>query len=369
MKSAAVLFVRPGVAALGEVHVPDRLGPTEVLVRAQRSGLSTGTERWLLTGRFFRAASPVGGERSFPLVPGYQKVGIVERVGSAVMAFAPGDRVFCTTGRVTGGAQARPGGEARGGHLRYSVQDQSEVLSLPPGLDPDAAAGLVLAQVGWNGASRPPVRPGDVAVVLGDGLVGQYAAQTLRARGARTLLVGSRPFRMALARRYSADDVLDRRDGGLPETIERLRQHGPPQPATSLPWQRPAEAALADPRDEGDARGADVVVDTTGARETVQAAAALLRHNGHLVLQGWYPEPENELLEDWLHAREVAAYGTGGWRRRRLLGALDAIVAGRLKTAELVTHRLPVHDAPRAYRDLVLEKREDFLGVVFDWGE
>jgi threonine dehydrogenase-like Zn-dependent dehydrogenase len=101
----------------------------------------------------------------------------------------------------------------------------------------------------------------------------------------------------------------------------------------------------------------------------VRAAAGLLRRHGHLVLLGWYPEPENRLLEDWLHGREIAMHGTGGWRRDRLLAALAAISAGWLKTEALVTHRAPVADAPRVYRELLLEKRDDFLGVVFDWGE
>lgn len=376
MKSAAIVFTRPGEIELGEVEVPSELGPTEVLVRTQLSGLSTGTERWLLTARFFRAATPVGGERGFPLVPGYQKVGVVERVGASVRAFRPGDRVFCTVGRITAGAKARDVAGARGGHLRYSVQDQAEVISLPPGLDPRAAAGLVLTQVGHNGASRPPIEPGDVAVVLGDGLVGQYAAQTLRARGARVLISGRRAFRLDLARRHSADAVHDAREGDLAGAIERFRTRAGPRerPApgeatAAASWMRPEEAALADLRREGDARGADVIVDTTGSRETVRLAAGLLRHNGHLVLLGWYPEPENQLLEDWLHAREIAAYGTGSWRRHRLLGALSGIVADWLKPRALITHEVPIADAPRVYRELLLEKREDFLGVVFDWGQ
>ena len=370
MKSPAIVFPLPYEIVYREVEVPDALGPTEVLVRTQFSGLSTGTERWLLTDRFFRAASPLGGEASFPLVPGYQKVGIVERVGDLVRAFRPGDRVFCTVGRISAGARSRDGGDARGGHLRYSIQDQSEVISLPPGLDPRAAAGLVLAQVGWNGASRPPIQPGDVALVLGDGLVGQYAAQRLRERGARVLLSGRRPFRLSLARQHSADAVHDARGTDLAEALNRFTAHAPTRPSsTAAPagWLNPAEAALADPRLDDDHRGAAVIVDTTGARETIQRASGLLRHNGHLVLLGWYPEPENQLLEDWLHRREVTWYGTGGWRRHRLLGALASIAAGQLKPEALVTHQIPVTEAPQAYRELLLEKSEDFLGVVFAW--
>lgn len=367
MKSLAIVFPRPNEVTLDEVDVPDDLGPTDVSVRTLHSALSPGTERWLLTGRFYRTASAHGVDRSFPLVPGYQKVGIVERIGTEVRAFRPGDRVFCTVGRVAGGTA-----RGAGGHLRYSVQDQSEVISVPRALSASATAGLVLAQVGWNGASRPPLERGDVAVVLGDGLVGQYAAQSLRARGARVLLSGRRPMRLDLARRYSADAIHDARESGLEEAIEGFRRLNPRsdrnREVEPSDWVRSEEAVLRDARAAHDARGADVIVDTTGSREMVRAAASLLRHNGHLVLLGWYPEPENELLEDWLHQREIAMYGTGGWRRHRLLAALDAILTGHLKPAELVTHQVPVAEAPRVYRELLIEKREDSLGVIFDWG-
>jgi threonine dehydrogenase-like Zn-dependent dehydrogenase len=369
MKSMAVVFPRRNEAELAEVEVPDALGPTDVLVRTVCSGLSTGTERWLLTGQFYRSGTPGASRRSFPLVPGYQKVGFVERVGSEVVAFRPGARVFCTRGRITRGARAHGAAPASGGHLAWSVQDQAEVISVPPEIDDLSAAGLVLAQVGWNGGSRPPVAHQELVVVVGDGLVGQYAAQRLRGRGARVLLVGRHAFRLGYARRFSADEVSDVPIERLGDLLDQLtpRQRAAAAPTAGQAWLTSEEARLVDLMAEPDARGASVIVDTTGRRDTVRLASGLLRHNGHLVLLGWYPEPHNEMLEDWLHRHEIAMYGTGGWRRPRLLATLEAIRAGEIRVAPLVTHRVGVADAPRIYRDLVLQRQEEFLGVVFDW--
>ena len=61
------------------------------------------------------------------------------------------------------------------------------------------AAGAVVAQVGYNAASRVAMQPGDWVVVYGDGIIGQSAAQAARARGARVILVGHRAERVALA--------------------------------------------------------------------------------------------------------------------------------------------------------------------------
>ena len=112
---------------------------------------------------------------------------------------------------------------------------------LPAGLDPVAYAGLVLTQVGFNCGSRSPVTPGSTAVVIGDGLVGQWAGQTLVQRGARVVMVGRHPDRLARFSRHG-DTVLAREDLGVagdvttdalidrdgrmaelsPETIQRL---------------------------------------------------------------------------------------------------------------------------------------------------
>jgi len=371
VKSKAILFPKPNKIEIGEVDVPDDLRPTDVLVRTQHSGLSTGTERWLLTARFFRADSPIGGDRSFPLVPGYQKVGVVERVGEEVRAFRPGERVFCAYGRIQSGAVPRDETGAKGGHIHYSIQDQNQVISIPPDIDAKAVAGLVLAQVGWNGASRPEVMEGDLAVVVGDGLVGQYAAQRLRSRGARVLISGRKPFRLRLAERFSADRAHNQHESPLKTAVQDFKKDFPKK--VNKEWEHPGwmsreESAIPDAREVDDAVGVDVVVDTTGSREAVRQQSGLLRHNGHLVLLGWYPEPENQFLEDWFHMRELSVYSTGAYRRKRLADTLVAISEGHMKPAELVTHHVPVEEAPRIYRDLVLEKKEDFLSVVFDWG-
>ena len=99
-----------------------------------------------------------------------------------------------------------------GSHAEYGVTPAGECLPLPDGMDPIQASGLVLTQVGYNGAFRPPVGSDTRAVVIGDGLVGQWAAQGFRARGAEVLVLGRHPRRLELARLHSADAVLNDRE-------------------------------------------------------------------------------------------------------------------------------------------------------------
>src|SRR5207249_892678 len=106
----------------------------------------------------------------YPLVPGYQKAGVVREVGARVQGLAPGDRVFMTTSKLCGAVHP-----CWGGHIALSQQVQDEVLTLPAEVGDLDAANLVVSQVGYNAASRPRLAGGDVAVIFGDGLIGQMA--------------------------------------------------------------------------------------------------------------------------------------------------------------------------------------------------
>jgi len=185
IRSSAVVFEAPGKVGFRTVECPDP-GPQDVVVRTEYSWISIGTE-----GSFLR------GERSgdetarlatdpwpFPLVPGYQKVGTLEWLGGAVAGFALGDRVFASWSRVSGMYVQW------GGHLSRAVTPADSIEHIPDRPHAEAFSGAVLAQVGYNCGHRPTLAEGDPVVVIGDGLVGQWAAQTLWSRGADVLLLG-----------------------------------------------------------------------------------------------------------------------------------------------------------------------------------
>lgn len=331
MLSLAVVFERPGEVAVRSVELPDP-APDDVLVRTEWSALSPGTEGRVLDDRFFSRSFAA---QRFPTVPGYQRVGTIEALGGAVRDLRVGQRVFATRGRVSGGVAA-----TWGGHVALALTPADEVMPLPDGIDGRVAAGLVLAQVGHNGATRPArTGPGALVVVVGDGLVGQYAAQASRARGAHVLLAGRRTDRLAAAARHSATEVLDVRAEDLAAAVRARRPDG-----------------------------ADVVIDTSSTADGVRAATALLRRDGELVLLGWYPEGENLLDVFWFIAgkRELAAHFTGGWTRPRLEATLAAVGAGTLRVAELITHDIPWQDAAEAFA-LARDRASVHLGIVIDW--
>ncbi len=328
MKAPAVIFTGPGQVTVGEVEVPQpRAG--EVLVRTEYSFISTGTERWIWRGEFHRPGQP---PIPYPIVPGYQRVGIVEEVGEGVGHLQPGMRVTATVSRLDA-PTAFSGSQAQ-----YGVTPAEQCLRVPPDVSPVAVSGLVLTQVGFNGGSRPRIDGGEVAVVIGDGLVGQWIAQRLHVRGARVVVAGRHELRLDRAEAYA-----------------RAR-------AVNVRSEDPA-AVVAEMAPEG----ADIAVDTVSVTETVQQAIELLRHDGQLVLNGYYREGHHLLDIQELHFKELTVYGPAGWTVPRLQATLAAIRAGEFEVEGLVTHRVSWRNAAEAYRRLVWEKAEEFLGIVIDW--
>lgn len=324
----AAVATAPWTVAFLPVAIPAP-GPHDVVVRLTRSWISNGTEGSFVRGERIAGDTPRSDTDPlpFPHVPGYQKVGVVTEVGDAVTDLVPGQRVFATVSSVEGMFYGH------GGHVSPAVTHRSQIFPLPDSVTDDAAAGLVLTQVGFNCGIRPPVSPGDLAVVLGDGMVGHWAAQTLAARGADVLMAGRHDYRLE---RFTRGRTL--RIGSDP---------------------------VADIRAACD-RPIAVLCDTVGSIATVDGLLDAMGHDSHIVSAGFYGH-DGKIDIQRLRNREITLHCPAGWSADRLRQTLAWIEDGRLETAPLlVTHRFPAERAGDAF-DLVLNRSEPVLGVLLDW--
>ena len=103
MKSQAVVFTARNQVEYREIESPEP-GAEDVVMELHHSWISNGTEGSFLRGE--RISGDVawlpGDPEPFPMVAGYQKVGRVLSVGSAVTRFKPGDWVFSSMSKVCG---------------------------------------------------------------------------------------------------------------------------------------------------------------------------------------------------------------------------------------------------------------------------
>ncbi len=332
LMTRAVVFTAPNKVEVQEVAIPDP-DPGDVLVRTLTSWISNGTEGSYLRGERSDGDRPQREDDPppFPVVAGYQKIGVVEWVGTDVFHVREGDTVFCTIGRVSDMHHWY------GGQLELSVAPKEHVWSIPQHADPLTFSGLVLTQVGYNAGSRAPL-PSDasLAVVVGDGLVGLWTTQTLLNRGARVILVGKHDYRLELAPRSDRLHSINSTQTNWVDEV--IRNHG-------------EEIAIG--------------VDTVGSIKEMKNLMRVSRRFGHLVSAGFYGEQDCFSLQPPRY-KELSIDLVSGWTRERMDETLDQVAEGKLTALEYITHRFPVERAADAW-DLILSKREPVLGVLLDW--
>lgn len=341
--SNAVVFTARNHVAWQEIESPDP-GPDDVVVEIHHSWISNGTEGSFLRGERISGdtARRPGDPDPFPMVAGYQKVGRVLEVGATVKRFKPGDMVFASMSRVLGMFD-----NEFAGHVSPGVCAQDSVMPLPPDRDPLAFAGLVLTQVGYNCGTRPNIRPGELAVVIGDGLVGQWTGQTLAARGARVVMVGRHDDRLAHFAKYG-DTVVSDAAGHASGNASGNRT----APVRDL-----------------DLGPVQVLVETSGSMSALDDYLPLMQRNGHMVIAGFYPGAGDvDILSalERFRNHEITFDLVSGATAARLQETMQWIADGRLNTLDLISHRFPVEQAADAW-DLIESKREPVLGVVLDW--
>jgi len=328
LQSPAIVFTKLNEVELQSIDTPDP-GEGEVQVRTLYSAISSGTEGWFLRNLFTWQATP------YPCVPGYQRVGIITRLGKGVTGWREGDKVFATTGCWQG-----PISPGWGAHLALGNTRASELYRIPVGADDLDAAAAVVAQVGYNAAYRPSLQPGDWVVVYGDGIIGQSAAQAARSRKARVILVGHRDERLALAKQFSADHVISNREQPVTAAVEALT-HGEP---------------------------VRVVLDSVQGEAAQKEYEGLLpQGSGQIVYCGFTP---GTVWADMarLQQLELTAHFICGWNRQRLDSTLALMAQGRINMKSLVTHLVPFQRGPEMYR-MILSKSEPFMGITLDWKE
>lgn len=318
----AIVAENPTCVVERGVHWRDDLEDDDVLIRTDFSGISTGTDRWIMQGRF------AWRKTVYPLVPGYQRVGRVEAMGSAVEGLAVGQLVAATYSRGLMDVES-----ASGAHTSLGITPAHEVFDAT-GVDPAAASLLVSAQVGFNAASRISSAKGSRVVVVGDGIIGASGALAAVARGAEVLLVGRHDSRLDRLAQLGVSTWNSRSLVGTP-----------------VPEFAPVAA-----------------IDTVQSDDSLDLyVRELPRCTGQIVFSGFSPDGSTCWADmALLQQRELTTHFVSGWTRQRLEWTLDLMRADKLPVASLVS-AVAAGGRRLATMDAVQKGTQDHLGAVLDW--
>ncbi|MDI3405094.1 NADP-dependent oxidoreductase [Streptomyces cavernicola] len=208
---AVTLNAYGGPDDLRYTELPDpKVAPGEVLIRVRAAGVNPVDWKHA-EGRL----DPLM-HTGFPLVPGWDVAGVVERVGFDVEEYAPGDEVFGYVRKdtVKHGAYA----QLVSAHVRMLARK-------PAALGWEQAAAVPLAGLtAYQAIKRVGVRAGDTVLVhAAAGGVGSLGVQIARSLGARVIGTAS-PRNHAFVRELGAEPVAY--GPGLTDRVHRLAPEG-----------------------------------------------------------------------------------------------------------------------------------------------
>jgi len=249
---------------------------------------------------------------------------------------------------------------SNGPHAELVAVGQNLCAKVPDAVSDEQAAFTVLSSVSLQGIRLLNPTLGEKIVVYGLGLIGLVAVQLLRANGCDVLGVDINAERLKLAEKFGARTV-------------NAAAGGDPVAAVNA-WT--AE------------KGADGVLITASAKtdDIVHQSAEMCRQRGRIVLVGVVGL---NLRRDDFYNKELSfqvscSYGPGRYddryehggvdypygyvrwtEQRNFQAVLESMQAGRLVVDELITHRIPLAEAPSAYEKLSSDAGA--LGVILKY--
>jgi len=269
-----------------------------------------------------------------PLVLGHEISGRIDRLGEGVAGWSEGDAVLlpavlacgtcalCRTGRENICEASRMfGNHVDGGFAEYVLAPARDLVRLPPEL-PLAESAIIADALTTPFPAvvrRGRVAPGDWVLVLGCGGAGLNVVQIAAAVGARVVAVDVSAAKLEWAQRLGAEVTIDAT--GVDRLDKAVRK------ATG-------------------GAGIDVAFEAIGKAATQERAFHCLRSGGRLVLVGFSPEAMS-LPSGRVMFREIEILGSLGCRPVDYPRVVELARQGRIRVAELVTHRFPLAEIER----------------------
>ena len=308
MNALAVVLQQPEQLTLSRL---DLTAPSEddVVVDIEWSGISTGTERLLWSGRM-----PAFPGMGYPLVPGYESVGRVTQAGARSGA-AVGDRVFVPGAKCFGDVRGLFGGAAS-----RVVLPGSRTVPICDRIGEQGVL-LALAATAFHVAGGEPRAQPDL--IVGHGVLGRMIARL-------AVLAGAAPT--------------------VWET-QAARRHG----AIGYTVVDPA----ADTR-----RDYHCICDVSGDSALLDTLISRLAPGGEVVLAGFYDTPLSFVFAP-AFMREARIRVAAQWQPADLIHVRDMAESGALSLDGLITHRHDAMSADAAYRTAFGDAA--CLKMTLDW--
>jgi L-iditol 2-dehydrogenase len=339
----AAILHGPQHVTIDELPIPS-VGEAEVLVKVEAAATCGTDLKVFRQGGHARMITP-------PSVFGHEFSGTVAAVGSQVQGFREGMRVVANNS-----APCYQCDYCRrhlpnlcddllfinGAYAEYILVPErvvrTNLLEIPDTLSFAVACLTEPLACVLHGLEHVTIQPGDTVAINGDGPSGLMLVAMAKHRGARVILCGRAPQRLALAQQFGADVVVNY--AAVPDQVEAVRGHT-------------------------DGRGgADVAIEAVGRPEVWEATAAMVRKGGEVLFYGGCPgETSIRLPTKPLHYDQLTLKGVFHNTPYHVRRALMVLNAKNFPWDLLLTQTVPLCQLCEAF-DL-MRRRQALKVTVF----
>jgi len=324
--------------------VPDpEIKVNEVLIRVKACGIC---------GSDVHGVDGSTGRRIPPVIMGHEASGVIEKTGSHVKNYKPGDRVtfdstiycgkcyYCRKGIINLCDNRRVLGvscdEYRqdGAFAEYVAVPEHILYPIPDGVSFEQAAMVEPLSIAFHALRRVPPMLNETALVVGVGIIGLYTVQLLKTAGCATVIASDIDNeRLLMAKKLGADYILKADETDVSSQVYNL----------------------------SDGRGADIAFEAVGMSGTVNTALNSLRKGGRLALIGNYTPEINFHLQRTV-VRQISIYGSCA-SSGEYPDCMEMIAVGKVDVDSLTSAVAPLSEGAIWFRKLY-EKEKGLYKVI-----
>lgn len=379
----AVVFHKPKDMRVEEVPDPKILHPEDVILRVTSTAIC-GSDLHLYNGFFPQAR---------PMVMGHEFMGVVVETGTGVTTLAEGERVvvpfpiacgscyFCGHGLPVhcehsneknygpeGGLVKEKGGALFGYTDLYGGYDggQAEYVRVPyanfgprkvrEDFSDDQVLFLTdIYPTGYSAVEWAQLQGGETVAVFGCGPVGLMAQKCAWLKGAsRVIGIDVESYRMEMARRACNSETIPFDE----DTVAKIRD---------LTGGRGADVCIDAVGMEAERtvldKAMNVVHAEVGSIKALRAAISAVRRGGTISIVGVYGVSYDNFPLGQIFDKGLTLHTGQALVQRYIDGLIDELEEGKIVLEDIITHHLPLSEAPHGY-SIFNEKKDGCVKVV-----
>ena len=331
------------------VPVPE-IGRGEILVRVHTCGICGTDLKKIATG-----------SHSAPRIFGHETTGIVVAAGDQVTEFHMGDRVMvfhhipcgecyycqhkvfaqCPTYKKVG---ATAGYEPSGGGFAEYVRVMNwivrkGVVRIPDGVSFEQASFIEPVNTCMKGIETLDLKPGETALVMGQGPIGIMLAVLARRRGVRVITSDLFPQRHTMARAFGLQENIDASTSNTVTTVKGLTE----------------------------GRGADAVILAAAGNSLIRPAMEATRAGGRVLLFAQTQRGEATIDPAAICVDEKSLLGSYSASINLQKESERFVLSGEMELERLISHRFPLGESVEALQ-LAAHPKPDSMKVVIQPG-